>query len=262
MKFAVGDDPIESAFELADILRDVFSDIMDGFSIYFESFFPHFRLEDGDACLIIRTADIGDHTSFETRAEPVFECGDGVWRAVARDDDLLIELVEGVKDMEKLGLSLFSARKELDIIDDEEIDALVIVLELIDFLIFYGIDELGREAFRGDIFYLFLRMVFGELIADRLEEMCFPEPDAAIDEEGVVHHSRVLGDREACRPSELVIFGDDEVLEGISVVEIGMVNYWRPIHDDRCWVYSRWITRVNVERGLILRGFNGVKRTR
>src|SRR5260370_12183997 len=73
---------------------------------------PGLLLENGDARLEVGGLDIGDQAPLEARAEPLFDLGDLLGRAVAGDDDLLARLVEVVEGVEELLLGAFLARED------------------------------------------------------------------------------------------------------------------------------------------------------
>jgi hypothetical protein len=66
------------------------------------------------------------------------------------------------------------------------------------------------------------RIVGEDLVADRLDQVCLPEPDAAINEQGVVR-SRIVGDLHARRARELVGLAGDESGEGERRIDAGLL---------------------------------------
>ena len=53
-------------------------------------------------------------------------------RAVAADDDLLLRVVERVERVEELGLRAFLAGEELDVVDEQHVDAAIALAEIED----------------------------------------------------------------------------------------------------------------------------------
>ena len=73
--------------------------------------------QDGFARLEVGRLDVGEQAPFEPRAQPRLERLDLLGRPVARDDELLLRLVERVEGVEELFLSLFLALEKLDVVD-------------------------------------------------------------------------------------------------------------------------------------------------
>ena len=51
-------------------------------------------------------------------------------RAIAAQDDLLLRVVERVERVEELGLRAFLARDELDVVDQQHVDAAIAFAEI------------------------------------------------------------------------------------------------------------------------------------
>src|SRR5581483_2357456 len=87
-------DTDERAFELAHVVGDVRRDERQHLG---RDAVEVLRLgllaEDGQPGLELRWLDVGDQAPFETGAQTVLERGDGLRRAVRRDDDLAAALV-------------------------------------------------------------------------------------------------------------------------------------------------------------------------
>ena len=66
--------------------------------------------------------------------------------SITRENDLLIELMKRVEDMKELILRLLSARKELHVINKEQINLLIDVLEGIHGLIPDRLDQFIGKA--------------------------------------------------------------------------------------------------------------------
>ena len=125
-----GDDPGESPFQLADVLLDLVGDEGQDVLRDVAAGGAQLRLEDRQAGLEVGRLDVGDQAPLEPGAEAVLERRDLLGRPVGRDDDLLVDLVEGVEGVEELLLGAVLAGQELDVVDEQHVDSPVLVPEL------------------------------------------------------------------------------------------------------------------------------------
>ena len=65
-----------------------------------------------------RGLHVGNQPPLEPGSQSVFEGGELFGRAVGRDDDLLVGVVQRVEGVEELLLDTFLALDELDVIDE------------------------------------------------------------------------------------------------------------------------------------------------
>jgi len=121
-KRRVAADLDQGAFEAANVLNDVLSDEIDDFVRYFEIMLLRFFAEDGDARFEIRRLYIGYQSPLESGYESIFEFGDFVCGAVAREKDLFLLLEEFVEGVEEFFLNSFLAAQKLDIVEEKHID--------------------------------------------------------------------------------------------------------------------------------------------
>ena len=226
MEFREGVHPIECPFEFPDILGNVFGDKSYGLLIDGNIPFMSLCLENRDTGFEIWSTDIGDHSAFESGSEAVLKCGDSLRWAITRYDYLFVELIKSIEDMEKLYLSLLFSGEKLDVIDDQKIHLLIIFLELVGFLRFDRINQFSGEPFGCDVFDFLFRRTTGYFIADRLEKMCFSEPDSPIDEEWVIDSPEILGNGITGGFCELVVFSYDEIIKKIPLIQIGDVWFF------------------------------------
>ena len=110
-----------------------------------------FSLENRDFRLEIRRLDVGDQAPLEPRSQPLFERGNLVRRAVAADDDLLLRVVERVERVEELGLRAFLAGEELDVVDQQHVDAAIALAEVEDAVVADRVDHLVHEPLGRDV---------------------------------------------------------------------------------------------------------------
>ena len=87
-------------------------------------------VENRQASLEVRRLDVGDESPLKPRTQPVLERGDFLGRSVGRDDDLLVDLVQGVERMEELFLGAVFPGEELHVVDQQHVDGPVLVAEL------------------------------------------------------------------------------------------------------------------------------------
>ena len=67
--------------------------------------------------------DVGDQAHHEPAAQAVLERGDGVGRAVGGEHDLAAAVVQLVERVEELLLEALGALDELDVVDQQDVDA-------------------------------------------------------------------------------------------------------------------------------------------
>ena len=70
-------------------------------------------------------ADVGDQAGLEARAQAVLQRVDVARRPVGGEDELGAGLVERVEGVEELLLGLGLALEELDVVDEQDVDAAV-----------------------------------------------------------------------------------------------------------------------------------------
>src|ERR1017187_9268496 len=90
-----------------------------------------------------------------------------------------------IKDVEEGILCLVLAGKELNVVNNQHIYHLIEMHKVIGIVVFYGIDKLYREFFRGNIQNGFAWKLFLDLDADCLGKMCFAKPYSTIYKERV-----------------------------------------------------------------------------
>ena len=92
----------KSAFELADVALHFVRDEAEDVFWNQGAVVAELGMENGEASLEIRGLDVGDEAPFESRPQPVLEGRDFLGRTIRRDDDLLVDLMEGVEGVEEL----------------------------------------------------------------------------------------------------------------------------------------------------------------
>ena len=113
----------QRAFELADVGADVGRDEERDVGGQRALLALGLLLQDGDLGFEIGRLNVGDQAPLEARAQAVFEIGEFLGRAVGGDDDLLDALVQRVEGVEELFLRALLAGEELDVVDEQHVDA-------------------------------------------------------------------------------------------------------------------------------------------
>ena len=101
-------------------------------------------------------------------------------------DDLLAVLVDGVERVEELLLRPLLVGDELDVVDEEQVDAPVARAELVDRALLDARDELVRELLARGVDDALAREARHDGVADRVHEVRLAEAHAAVQEERVV----------------------------------------------------------------------------
>ena len=176
--------------------------------------------DDGDARLELRRLDVGDEAPLEARDEPLLHLVELLRVLVARDDDLLARLVEGVERVEELFLRLRLAREEVDVVDEEQVALLAVArAEVVHLLVLQRLDELVHEALGADVDDARARPLLADAVRDGVDQVRLAEAGAAADEERVVPAPADARGRHRRGVGELVGRPDDEVRERVLRVE-------------------------------------------
>jgi hypothetical protein len=85
--------------------------------------------------------------------------------------------------MEKLFLGFFRISDELDVVHDEDIVLAVLVFEIISRALAHRVDIVDRESLARDIQDFFVRVLFLEVVADRLNEVSLSVACLPVDKE-------------------------------------------------------------------------------
>ena len=125
--------------------------------------------------------------------------------------------------MEELLLGALLVGEELDVIDEQGIDATVITLELFNGVILQRLHHVLHEPFgvHVDDFGVFLAILDG--IANGVQQVGLAKASATIKEQRVVGTTRIVGHLTGGRTGQLVGLTLDEILEGIVHVGVALV---------------------------------------
>ena len=110
--------------------------------------------EDRQARRRVGRADVGDQAGLEALAQALLELSEVAREAVRGEDDLRAALVQRVEGVEELLLGAGLGLEELDVVDEQDVDAAVRGLEAVDVLAVEGAEEvvgerLGRRVADG-----------------------------------------------------------------------------------------------------------------
>ena len=137
-------------------------------------------------------------------------------RTVAADDDLLLRVVQRVEGVEELVLRAFLARHELDVVDEQHVDAAIARSEIEDAIEAHGVDHLVHETLGRDVGQHEPGMMLHDVVADRVHQVRLAEADAAVNEQRVIRARRRFRNRAARGMRKLVRRSDDERVEGVA----------------------------------------------
>ena len=147
--------------------------------------------------------------------------GEVAREAVGGEDDLGAGLVQRVEGVEELLLRADLGLEELDVVDEQDVDAAVGGLEGVGVAAVDGADEVVGEGLGRGVADGRAAAVGRDVVPDRVQEVRLAEAGRAADEERVVGDAGHLGDREGGGVREAVGVADDELLEGLARVEAG-----------------------------------------
>src|SRR5688572_3611463 len=98
---------------------------------------------------------------------------------------------------------------------------MIVALEFIKCLMLVSPYYVGNVLFRMNIANLGSWIVLHNEIADRLNQVSFPQSDTSIDEEGVIGNTGTLRDLNSPGTRQLVCFSCDESVEGERGIQPG-----------------------------------------
>ena len=77
--------------------------------------------QDRESCFQVRGLDVGDQTPCEARVEPFLDRRDVLGRAVARNHNLFLRVMQFVESVEELFLCAVFRAERLNIVDQQNI---------------------------------------------------------------------------------------------------------------------------------------------
>src|SRR4029077_3929695 len=118
---SVSDQPRQGALQFANVgldrARDELSDVVGKV----KTLRFGFLLEDGDLGLQIGRLDIRNQSPFKARTQALLDGGDLLGRAVRRQHDLFLQIVQGVERMEEFLLGALFAGDKFDIVTQQDV---------------------------------------------------------------------------------------------------------------------------------------------
>ena len=128
----------------------------------------------------------------EARAQALLEARDVGRARVGGEDDLATGGLEGVEGVEELLLGALLAGDELDVVEEEDVDATEGLPKDLHPLAANAVDELVDELLGGHVDDAVSRLGCGDAMGDGVQEVGLAEPGAAVEEERVVGVARVV----------------------------------------------------------------------
>ncbi len=151
LELGVGDGPVEAALEFADVLLDPSGNKENGVFGEFPADGTRLFAEDGATGLEIGWLDIGDETLEETGAQPFLETGNVRRSGVGGEDHLTTGGLKGVEGVEELFLGPLLPGDELDVVEEQDIDAAEGLTKGLHLLPADAVDEFVDELLGGHV---------------------------------------------------------------------------------------------------------------
>ena len=141
----------QRTLELADVAIDAAGDEFEHVVRHIQAIHLRLLAQDRDAGLQLGRLNIGDQTPLEAGPQPVLQCRKLFRRAVRRDDDLFVRVVQRIEGMEELFLSAFLAFDELDVVDQQDVDVAEAAFERCGAVVTQRVDEVVGELLGRDV---------------------------------------------------------------------------------------------------------------
>src|SRR5699024_8399583 len=149
-----------------------------------------------NACFDVVRRDSGDKAPFKAAAQPVLESRTLLWWTGARNDDLLVVLMQCIERMEECRLCRFLACEELYIVNQQYIHIPVPVPEGFGLVVPDGVYELIREFFTGQVGNFCVRPVLQHIMSDGMHQVRLAETDTSVYEKRIIRFGRRLSNGE------------------------------------------------------------------
>ena len=184
-------------------------------------------LDNGNPRFQIGMADLRDQSPGEPALQPFLDAAQLGGQPVAGEDDLLLRQMEGIEGVEELILRAVLVAEKLDVVYQQNVRRLAVarakLLHQADAarllaLVQHRPDEVRDELLAGHHRDPPVRVLAMNLVPDGVQEVRLPQPDAPVEEQGVVFRPRRICHHTRCRMTKLVSRADHECLEGVSAV--------------------------------------------
>src|SRR5258705_6238606 len=127
--------------------------------------------------------------------------------------------MDGVECVEELFLRALLTGEELDVVDEEPVEAAIALAELLALLSADRVDELVGELLARRVGDALLRMTRDDRVTDRVHKMGLSKARAAVDEERVVAVTGAFGDGKRRGVCQTVVGSDHEGRERVPSVQ-------------------------------------------
>jgi hypothetical protein len=115
--------------------------------------------------------------------------------------------------MEKLLLRALLAGKELNVVDTQCVQGAVRSLEFGNLVVLKAADHIADKPLGMHVGNPGIRVARQHRVADRMHQMCFAQPDTAVNKKRIVRGTRVFPDLGSSSPRELIALAFHETLE-------------------------------------------------
>ena len=189
---------------MADVGGDLFRDGKDHLVRQFHAEEGGFVFDDGHAGLKIRRRHIHQQAPFEPGPQAVVQQRHLRGGTVGGQHDLAAGFVQVVEGMEKFLLGLLLAGDELHVIHQQQVRLAVFFPHFGRFALPDGVHQLVRQVIALDVSDFRVGVVFPDDIGDGVDQVGLSQAGVAVNEQGVVVLSRVVGHCLGCGVGKLV----------------------------------------------------------
>lgn len=180
----------QSALEATDIGFDFAGEMLQNRIAEFDSVILLLLAQNSNTGFEIWRLDIDGQAAFKAGNEAFFESADFAGWAVGGENDLLMSIIECIEGMEEDFLESFFSGEEVDIINQQDIDASEVVSEIRQGFAVECIDVEVAEFLAEEVFDFGAFFILADGLCDGLEQVCFSQAGGAVNKEGVVNGSR------------------------------------------------------------------------
>jgi len=138
----------------------------------FDTFFFRLLAEDGCPCLKDWGLNVGYQAPFKPVDQPLPYSTNVLGRSIARNYDLLLDVVESIEGVEEFFLCTFLVRDELDVIHQQDINLPVTFSKTLGLPCSNGIYEFVCELLRWDILDMEMGGLLQNCMSRGMHEVC------------------------------------------------------------------------------------------
>lgn len=214
METRVGQHLAQGAFQLAYVAAQVLGDEERHFLGHRHAFGLGLAQQDRHAHLEFGRLDGHGQPGVEPRNQPAVDTRELLRVRIAGDDDLLALRHHRLERIEELLLRAILAGKELDIVDQQQIERMVVALEIVERLALVGLDHVRDVLVRMHVAHPHAGPRGHHGIADGVDQVGLAQPHAAVQEQRVVGRAGILRHLQRRGARQLVGLAGHEILEG------------------------------------------------